>query len=349
MATLYTLLIGVLGGVLGALITDFVRTPFRQFFTLRTEIRHEMLRLSNVSAPDPSWRVPTYSEETLEKLFRPSREAQTTLRGLGTRLIAFAETELIAANSVRYLGYDPLSAGQGSGDEALKNDYAAGDIYHALARMCGLTTDTDRVRWKKENPAIRDRMKKLQLGIGYGMGVPSLARGLDRHPLIASAVIERYKRTYPVFWKARADMVMRAMLDRRIESMYGWPLRLTTSPNKRTLYNFPMQSGGAEMLRLAAWRLCEAGIVPIMLIHDGILFEETELEKIEFAREIMLQAGRDVCDGFEIGVDTDQMLIGANHTGGARYYDKRPMATKLWATIMDTLEMIGAIPKRSAA
>src|SRR5262249_8981241 len=52
--------------MLGAVITDFVRTPFRQFFTLRTEIRHEMLRLANVTAPDPSWSGPTYSEETLE-------------------------------------------------------------------------------------------------------------------------------------------------------------------------------------------------------------------------------------------------------------------------------------------
>ena len=32
-----------------------------------------------------------------------------------------------------------------------------------------------------------------------------------------------------------------AMLDRRIESVFGWPLHITTSPNKRTLYNFPMQ------------------------------------------------------------------------------------------------------------
>ena len=42
------------------------------------------------------------------------------------------------------------------------------------------------------------------------------------------------------------------MLDRRIESVFGWPLHLSTSPNQRTLYNFPMQGGGAEMLRLAA-------------------------------------------------------------------------------------------------
>jgi hypothetical protein len=105
-----------------------------------------------------------------------------------------------------------------------------------------------------------------------------------------------------------------------------------------------MQSGGAEMLRLAAWRMCEAGIVPNMLIHDGILLEETALERIEHAKEIMLQAGRDVCDGFEIGVDVDQLL-----KGGARYVDKRPIAQKMWPTIMNALKAVGAIPKHEAA
>jgi hypothetical protein len=67
----------------------------------------------------------------------------------------------------------------------------------------------------------------------------------------------------------------------------------TTSPNKRTLYNFPMQSGGAEMLRHATWKLCEAGIVPVMLVHDGILFELENREQVEHAKDIMRAAGTD--------------------------------------------------------
>jgi DNA polymerase I-like protein with 3'-5' exonuclease and polymerase domains len=231
-----------------------------------------------------------------------------------------------------------------SGDELLKADYAGGDVYHALARLCGLTDDPDPIRWKREQRAQRDRMKPLQLGINYGMGVPSLARGLDRHPLIASEIIERHKRRHPRFWQWRADTVQTAMLERRIESTFGWPLHISTSPNQRTLYNFPMQSGGAEMLRLAAMRLCDAGIVPIMLIHDGILLEETDKEKIAHAMDIMRGAGRDTCDGLEIGVDIDQWL-----EGGARYRDKRPMAQQMWATIMDALETIGALPKKDVA
>ena len=230
-----------------------------------------------------------------------------------------------------------------SDDAALKAAYRK-DVYHALAGLCGLTNDPDPIRWKKQHPEVRNRMKPLQLGINYGMSVPSLARGLNRHPLIASGIIERHRREYPRFWQWRENVVETAMLERKIESVFGWPLRISTSPNIRTLYNFPMQSGGAEMLRLSAWRMCEAGIIPIMLIHDGILLEETDPERIEHAKEIMLQAGRDVCNGFEIGVDIDQLL-----KGGARYYDKRPMASKMWATIMNALKAVGAAPERGAA
>jgi DNA polymerase-1 len=228
-----------------------------------------------------------------------------------------------------------------SGDEVLKADYAGGDVYYGLAELCGQTFGLDRKQWKKQKPDVRQRMKSLQLGINYGMGVPSLAKGLDRHPLIASTIIEKHKRTYPPFWEWRGNMVQQAMLDRKIETKFGWPLQISHSPNKRTLYNFPMQGNGAEMLRLAAWRMCEAGIIPNMLIHDGILLEARSEQEITHAIEIMKAAGRDVCGGFEIGVDVDQRL---EH--GARYRDKREVAKKMWATIMQALAEIGAIDEQ---
>ena len=99
-----------------------------------------------------------------------------------------------------------------------------------------------------------------------------------------------------------------------------------------------MQCGGAEMLRLAANRLCDAGLVPIMLVHDGILFELDTEEQVEHAKEIMRRAGTEVCGGLEIGVDEDQRLI-----GGARYRDKRPVAVSMWDTVMQVLQEIGAL------
>ena len=229
-----------------------------------------------------------------------------------------------------------------SGDERLIEDYLSGDIYHALARMCGLTA-LDIKGWKAtpEGKMQRQRMKALQLGINYGMGVMSLARGLGRHPMIGSEVIIRHQQRYTAYWLWRADMVQRAMLERVIRSEFdGWPLHISHSLNKRTLYNFPMQSGGASMLRLATNRLCDAGLVPSMLVHDGILFELDTEEQVQHAIEIMRIAGTEVCGGLEIGVDVDQKLI-----GGARDRDKRPVAERMWQTVMEVLEQIGALPK----
>jgi DNA polymerase I len=227
-----------------------------------------------------------------------------------------------------------------SRDPQLIEDYLSGDVYHALALMCGLTEDPDPVRWKAQNRAMRDRMKPLQLGINYGMGVPSLARGLDCHPLIAAGIIRKHQERCPAFWRFRENAAEQAMFARRIKSrLSGWPLQISTSPNQRTLYNFPMQSGGAEMIRDAAWRMCESGIVPSMLVHDGILVEARNDEDIVQTIEIMKASGRLVCDGLEIGVDIDQKLI-----GGERYRDKRPMAQKMWASIIRALQEIGALP-----
>jgi DNA polymerase I len=237
-----------------------------------------------------------------------------------------------------------------SGDQVLMEAYSGGDVYHSLAIMCGLTDDRDVQHWKKNNKPMRQRMKALQLGINYGMGVPSLARGLDRHPLIASHIIELHKRTYPRYWEWKEERANAAMQDRQLETQFSWPLYLSHSPNRRTIYNFPMQGNGAEMLRLAASHMCEAGIIPSMLVHDAILLEADNEEQIAHAVEIMKRAGSYVCDGFEIGVDVERMEIApSNYVAGSgrggRFRDKRPMAEKMWATIMLALQEIGAIPK----
>src|SRR5258708_9702884 len=195
-----------------------------------------------------------------------------------------------------------------SEDQALIDAYRVGDVYHSLAVVCGFTEDPDPVHWKKHNQEMRNLMKRLQLAINYGMGVPSLAKGLDRHPLIASGIIERHRRAYPRYWEWREDTVNTAMVRREMRSMFGWPLRISASPNKRTLYNFPMQSNGAEMLRLAAWRLCEAGIVPCMLIHDGLLIEARNMDQVQRAKDIMRTAGREVSTGLDSAATIDQLF-----------------------------------------
>jgi hypothetical protein len=225
-----------------------------------------------------------------------------------------------------------------SGDEALMQAYSAGDVYHAFALAIGATEDRDPAHWKLAEKAMRQRMKSLVLAVNYGMSVPSLAKGMNRHPIIASTIVERLKRTYPAFWAWRDTEVAQAMLEREIKSELGWALRISHSPNRRALYNFPMQSNGAEMLRLAAVRMCEDGLVPNMLVHDGLLLELHSDWQVEQAKEIMRWASREVCRGFEIGADVDQEL---RH--GARFRDKREMAQKMWSAVVTALQEVGAV------
>jgi hypothetical protein len=187
------------------------------------------------------------------------------------------------------------------------------------------------------------------------------ARGLDQDeqdaeaqrlsPVDALAVLKRtLADQYSVAAHHNRQINQRRALRRSLAglatlgSAFSWSLHLSTSPNVRTLYNFPMQANGAEMLRLAACRLCDAGLVPSMLIHDGVLLEVRSEEEIEHAKEIMRAAGREVCGGFEIGVDEDQRL-----RPGARYRDKRPVAKEMWETIMEALRAVGALVGRKAA
>src|SRR5262245_39440218 len=115
----------------------------------------------------------------------------------------------------------------------------------------GLTDDPDPIRWKKQHPEVRTRMKSLQLAINYGMGVPSLARGLDRHPLIASAIIELHRHEFPPFWRWRENMVEKAMLERKSKAYSGG--RCVSAP-ARTSVRSTISPCSPTALKCCGWR-----------------------------------------------------------------------------------------------
>jgi hypothetical protein len=65
--------------------------------------------------------------------------------------------------------------------------------------------------------------------------------------------------------------------------------------------------------------------------------------EIARAVEVMRWASREVCGGFELGIDVERLARGAH------YQDKRPMAKKMWSTITLTLQDIGAAPRRASS
>ena len=131
------------------------------------------------------------------------------------------------------------------------------------------------------------------------------------------------------------------MLERVIESEFdAWPLHISATSRTNARSTIFRCSPAAP--RCCGWRPTGCA-TPIWCracwCTTASCSNSTTRSRSQHAIEIMRKAGIEVCGGLEIGVDVDQKLI-----GGARYRDKRPVAQKMWAIVMDVLQEIGAMP-----
>jgi DNA polymerase I-like protein with 3'-5' exonuclease and polymerase domains len=159
----------------------------------------------------------------------------------------------------------------------------------------------------------------------------------------ARELLQLHKEHYRAFWTWAAQNVEYALAGGVLSTPMGWQFRQGhgTQPNDRSLLNWPMQSTGADILRLSCVRLMEAGIKICAPVHDALLIE-APLNKLEehvaIAQGIMEQACRDLLHGAACRVDADII----------RYPD-RYMDTKrglgMWNTVMRSI----GLPEFSAA
>ncbi len=135
------------------------------------------------------------------------------------------------------------------------------------------------------------------------------------------------------------------MLNGHLDTCFGWRLHVTGETRPTSLLNHPMQSHGAEMLRLACCFLVEAGIELCAPIHDAVLIEAAidEIDAaVEKARRLMGKASRIVTGGVEIRTDAE--IVRAPD----RYMDER--GVDMWRRVTTILERIEAeAPQKVAA
>jgi DNA polymerase family A len=182
-----------------------------------------------------------------------------------------------------------------SGDEAMQEAYLSGDPYLAFARQAGAGADQ------------RELFKQCVLATQYGMTAPSLALRIGKSEAEAQALLDKHRRAYAKFWSWSDAVVNHATLHGSLSTVLGWNLKLTKFKlNERSIRNFPMQSNGAEMLRLACSIATEKGISICAPVHDAILIE-SPLDEIHRAirttQAAMAEASRIVLDGFELRSD----------------------------------------------
>ena len=160
----------------------------------------------------------------------------------------------------------------------------------------------------------------LFLGVGYGMQEPTLASHLNCGIPEARQLLRLYRETFPrltAWTEAQCDQ---AMLTGSVSTVFGWRLLVSGEVKPTTLRNFPIQSAGAELLRLAASLATEQGIAVAAPVHDALLIE-SDVAGLDAAlartRAAMDEASRVVLDGLAVKVDVKVVLY------PHRYSDKR--------------------------
>jgi DNA polymerase I len=213
-----------------------------------------------------------------------------------------------------------------SGDPELIRAYATGDIYHAFGLAAGVVKETDRFVWRAnpEGAAQRQMLKSAVLAINYGMAAPALAfkLGIPLHEAVS--LLRTHHQTYRRFWQWLNQYIDTALIRGEMRSVMGWPQRIV-AVNRRAIANFPAQSNGAELMRLAACVATEEGIEVCMPVHDQFiaLAHSTEAQAVvDRLARIMVEAGTTLF-GNTLTFRSDYKII----PHGERYKDNRDLET----------------------
>jgi hypothetical protein len=218
------------------------------------------------------------------------------------------------------------------GDERMMGAYLTGDVYLGFAKDAGLAPPDATAETHSE---VRDLCKTLVFLLNYGGGDELLADRLGVSRSRAAALKALHQATYATFWRGSDATTASAYANKFICSTFGWPLHVTAADRPQSIINYPMQSSGGDMMRIAAIAATEEGILLAAPVHDAflILAPIDRLEHdIERMRAIMERAGAAVTGGMPVFADlkTEMKVL-----PGSRYRDKR--GTKMWDTVLSLL------------
>ena len=191
-----------------------------------------------------------------------------------------------------------------SNDKNMQNAYRSGDPYMWWAREAGAApSHATRI----SHPEVREMFKVAALAISYGQGPFGLSVQIDVSPAHARAIREAHHARFRRYWEWVDRFINHFLLAGSLYTRYGWQIQNNGTMSLPAIQNWPLQSNGAEMMRLAAIMLTEAGIKVCASIHDAFVVE-CALEEVSQVRaqvkEIMEESSQILLHGFRVRVDT---------------------------------------------
>jgi hypothetical protein len=190
-----------------------------------------------------------------------------------------------------------------SRDERMLDAYVSGDPYVFFAQLAGALPAG---ATKTSHPEIRELYKTCTLGTLYGQEAPGLARRIGRPEVEARELLRRHRQIFRRFWAWSESVADFFAANRYLPTVFDWRIHRGSTVSHRTIRNYLAQANAAEMMRLAACWMTEAGVRVICPIHDAFLIEcrtEDLPRTVTAVKNAMSAAAKLVLDGFDLRVD----------------------------------------------
>ena len=210
-----------------------------------------------------------------------------------------------------------------SGDSELLAACETGDVYLGIGKQLGLIPQDA----TKEHP-LRALFKTVCLGISYGLGIRTLAMRTGISRVEANEILARLRARFRQYEDYTRQVADRAGLLLELSTPFGWRMYCPPGMNPRTIRNFPMQSGAAEILHVACILAERRKIRLVASVHDALMVEcpANAVEEATAALDrVMRDAAAVVLNGYEL--PTDEQII----RQGERYHDDRGL--EMWNTV----------------
>jgi DNA polymerase I-like protein with 3'-5' exonuclease and polymerase domains len=213
-----------------------------------------------------------------------------------------------------------------SGDQEMQRAYKSGNPYIALAKKLGAVPEN---ATKETHRQQHERFKAVVLGVNYGRTKHGLSKvlGLPLHE--CAKLLRGYWKAFATYaqWQKTVKVLMFGY--GRLWVWDGWQCELGIKANHRAVGNWPIQTTGGVLLRLAVVLAARKGVRIIALVHDAIMIEARDEEideHLRLAKEAMDEACRTVLGDV---IRTEHQVI----RSPGRYYEEK--GKRLWNVICD--------------
>ena len=198
-----------------------------------------------------------------------------------------------------------------SGDKKLMEVYKNGDVYINTAKLINLVPD---YATQESHPRERQICKTLFLAQGYGAGPGYVKSQIGCSKIRAQHYLRLFKRTYRTYDNWINNQIKLAAINGKMTTRFGWQRYLSGRAKigkngklksiKNSLLNWPIQSHGSEVLRMALIELNNNHFEVNAMVHDAFLISipvQEFNERLEEAKKIMVQAAEKVVGAIRVG------------------------------------------------